>query len=536
MHQESEKLLIKDAKAAPAANFKRKLSTIDLTLIGLGTVFGSGWLFAASHVASYAGPAGIFSWVIAAIAVLTLGLVYCELGAALPRSGGAISYLMISHGPMMSYLVGIISVIYSSSLVAIEAVAARQYAAAWFPSLTEVGSSDPTTLGWVFQLLLLCLFFWLNYSSIKTFSFFNNLISILKFTVPALIIIVLLTFFKPENFTSQGFMPYGISGIEKAVSSGGIIFAFLGLTPIVAVANEVRNPQRTIPIALILSIVISGIIYILLQIAFLGAVPSNILANGWGGVSGAFKLPFHDIALILGLGWLAVMVVLDAVVSPSGCGNIFMNSTPRLIYAWSRTGTFFKFFSQVDEKSGIPRPALWLTFFLAIFWTMPFPSWEAMINIVSSSLVISYAVAPVCVAALRRNAPDMYRPFFLKKFSIIGPISFVVATFIVFWTGWDNLKWLLSAQFILFITYLFFANKIPLTYVGLKQQIKSSLWLLGYYVLLLIASYYGSFGGGQGILTHPYDFYVITFISLGCYYWGSLTGIPKEKISLSVAE
>jgi len=85
-----------------SGHFKKTLSLVDLTMIGMGTVFGSGWLFAASHVASLAGQRGIFSWVIAAIAVLTLGVVYCELGAALPRTGGAISYLHISHGPLMS--------------------------------------------------------------------------------------------------------------------------------------------------------------------------------------------------------------------------------------------------------------------------------------------------------------------------------------------------------------------------------------------------------------------------------------------------
>ncbi|WP_336064680.1 APC family permease [Serratia sp. 201] len=518
-----------------ATHFKKKLSTFDLTFIGLGTIFGSGWLFAASHVSTYAGPAGILSWLFAAVAVLTLGLVYCELSAALPRTGGAISYLMISHGPLMSYLIGLITVIYSSSMVAIEVVAARQYAAAWFPFMAHPGTSDPTMLGWGCQFLMLCFFFWLNYRSISTFSTFNNLISIIKFTVPILIIVVLFTFFKPENFIAHGFAPFGFSGIEMAVSAGGVIFAFLGLTPIVSVANEVKNPQRTIPIALILSIIISGTLYLLLQIVFLGAVPSDMLLNGWGGVAANFKLPFHDIAIYLGVGWLAILVVMDAIVSPSGCGNIFMNATPRIVYAWSRSGTFFKYFSHVDKESGIPRPALWLTFVLAVFWTMPFPSWEAMISVVSASLVLSYAIAPVCVAALRRNAPDMPRPFYLRSFTIVGPISFVIATLIVYWCGWDNLSWLFVSQIVLYIAYLCFIKIVPKEYVGIKQQIKSSLWLIGYYILLLGISYLGSFGG-KDIIPHPYDLYIVAAIAIVCYYWGTFTGIPKDKINLFISE
>ena len=69
--------------------FKKQLSLMDLTFIGLGAIFGSGWLFAASHVSAIAGPAGIFSWLLGGFAVLLLGIVYCELGAALPRAGSA---------------------------------------------------------------------------------------------------------------------------------------------------------------------------------------------------------------------------------------------------------------------------------------------------------------------------------------------------------------------------------------------------------------------------------------------------------------
>ncbi len=514
-----------------SGHFKKRLSLIDLTFIGLGTVFGSGWLFAASHVASFAGPAGIFSWVIAAVAVLTLGIVYCELGAALPRAGGAISYLHTSHGPLMSYLIGAITVIYLSSMVAIEVVAARQYAAAWFPVLNDPGTSNPSTTGWLVQLALVALFFWLNYSSVKTFAKANNVVSVFKFAVPTLIVVTLMLHFKPENFHVAGFAPFGMSGVEMAVSSGGVIFAFLGLTPIVSVASEVENPQRTIPIALILSIVCSGIIYVLLQIAFLGAVPTGLLGEGWQALSKKFSLPFHDIALQLGIAWLGVVVVLDAIISPSGCGNIFFNATPRAIYGWAQSGTFFKVFAKVDKESGIPRPATWLAFALSIFWTMPFPSWEAMISVVSAALVVSYAIAPVCVAALRKSCPDMVRPFRVKGLSVLGPLSFVVATLIVYWSGWKSLYWLLGAQIALYIGYLVFLRKLPVGHLSMKQQVRCSLWLVGYYVLTMVASYLGPFGG-SGAVPHPYDFLMVCAVALISYYWGANTGVPRALVRL----
>lgn len=511
--------------------FKKQLSLIDLTFIGLGAIFGSGWLFAASHVSSIAGPAGIFSWLLGGFAVLLLGIVYCELGAALPRAGGVMRYPVYSHGPLLGYLMGFITLIAFSSLVAIEVVAARQYAAAWFPELTKAGSSDPTPLGWLVQFGLLCLFFVLNYRSVKTFAIANNLVSIFKFIVPLLVIGVLFTFFKPANFHSQGFAPFGLSGIEMAVSAGGVIFAYLGLTPIISVASEVKNPQRTIPIALILSVLLSTAIYVLLQVAFLGGVPTEMLANGWAGISKELALPYRDIALALGVGWLAYLVVADAVISPSGCGNIYMNATPRVIYGWAQTGTFFKIFTRIDEKSGIPRPALWLTFGLSVFWTLPFPSWEALINVVSAALVLSYAVAPVCVAALRRNAPDMPRPFRVKWMSVLGPLSFIIAALIVYWSGWNTVSWLLGLQIVMFVVYLLCRRLVPTLHLSIAQQVRSSAWLIGFYAVTMVLSKLGSFGG-LGVLSHPFDTLVVAACAMGIYYWGAATGVPAHLVEL----
>ncbi|KVV50598.1 aspartate:proton symporter [Burkholderia cepacia] len=511
--------------------FKKQLSLTDLTFIGLGAIFGSGWLFAASHVSTIAGPAGIFSWLLGGFAVLLLGIVYCELGAALPRAGGVVRYPVFSHGPLLGYLMGFITLIAFSSLIAIEVVAARQYAAAWFPGLTVAGSSDPTTLGWLVQAALLCFFFYLNYSSVKTFAKANNIISIFKFIVPLAVIGVLFTFFKPANLTVHGFAPFGMPGIEMAVSAGGIIFAYLGLTPIVSVASEVRNPQRTIPIALILSILLSTLIYVLLQLAFIGSIPTAMLAGGWHDISKAFTLPYRDIALALGVGWLAVMVVADAMISPSGCGNIYMNATPRVVYGWAKTGTFFKVFTRVDEASGIPRAGLWLTFGLAIFWTMPFPSWEALINIVSAALVLSYAVAPVSVAALRRTAPDLPRPFRASAFGITGPASFVIAALIVYWSGWSTVSWLLGLQIVMFVIYLACRRWVPTAHLSLAEQVRSSAWLIAFYAAMIVLSYLGGFGG-TGRLAHPYDTVVVAAVALVIYYWGANTGVRSDKLQL----
>ncbi|KZC17662.1 aspartate:proton symporter [Rhodanobacter sp. FW510-R12] len=516
---------------AAQGKFHKSLSLVDLTFIGLGSIFGSGWLFAASHVAGIAGPAGILSWMIGGVAVLLLGLVYCELGAALPRAGGVVRYPEYSHGALLGSLMGFITLIAFSSLIAIEVEACRQYAAAWFPSLSLPGSTHPSLAGWLLQFALLVLFFLLNYFSVKSFALANNIISVFKFVVPVLVIVLLLAHFNPGNLHQHGFAPFGAAGVEAAIAAGGIIFAYLGLTPIVAVASEVREPQRTIPIALILSVALSTVIYVLLQLAFLGGIPAGRLAGGWGGIEQVFALPYRDIALALGMGWLATLVVSDAVVSPSGTGNIYMNATPRVAYGWARSGGFLPVLARVDAKSGIPRPALWLSLALSVFWTLPFPSWETLINVVSAALVLSYAVAPVTVAALRRSAPALARPFRVSAFGLLGPLSFVVAALIVYWSTWRTLSWLLGLQVLIFAAYVLYRLPSKAARPRLRRQVQGSLWLIGFYVLVLGMSWLGSFGG-IGAIPQPWDSLAMALLALLVYHWGARTGLRSDELEL----
>ncbi|WP_411833372.1 APC family permease [Pseudoxanthomonas mexicana] len=515
---------------APQGKFHKTLSLTDLTFIGLGSIFGSGWLFAASHVSSMAGPAGILSWVFGGLAVFLLGLVYCELGAALPRAGGVVRYPEYSHGPLLGSLMGFITLIAFSSLIAIEAVASRQYAAAWFPGLTQPGGGSPTPLGWLVQFGLLVLFFLLNYFSVKSFAISNNIVSVFKFMVPVLVIVLLLAHFNGENMQVHGFAPHGAAGVQAAISTGGIIFAYLGLTPIVSVASEVREPQRTIPIALLLSILLSTVIYVLLQLSFLGGIPTEQLAAGWAGIDKLYSLPYRDIALVLGLGWLATLVVADAVVSPSGTGNIYMSATPRVVYGWARS-IGIGWLTRVDARSGIPRPALWLSFALSVFWTLPFPSWEKLIGVVSAALMLSYAVAPVTVASLRRSAPGLARPFRVRLLALIGPLSFIVAALIVYWSRWETLSWLLGLQVAMFAAYVLYRLPSPHGRAKLVRQVQCSLWLIVFYLLVMAVSYLGTFGG-IGAIGHPWDTLAVAAIALGVYEWAARSGLRAQELAL----
>ncbi len=99
--------------------------------------------------------------------------------------------------------------------------------------------------------------------------------------------------------------------------------------------------------------------------------------------------------------------------------------------------------------------------------------------------------------------------------SIIGPLSFIFASFIVYWSGWKTISWLLTSQLVMFVIYLIFAKHVPKNEVSLRQQIKSTCWLVAYYIIMLFISYIGSFGGGKGLIDTPVDLIIIAVVFLG---------------------
>ncbi|MCY0906972.1 MAG: APC family permease, partial [Sulfobacillus thermotolerans] len=168
---------------------KRELSFLDLTMSSLGAIIGSGWLFAAFTAAYLAGPSSIFSWVIGGVIVLFIGLVYAELGSMIPESGGIARYTQYSHGHLTSFIVGWAAVIAYASVPAVEAEATVQYMSHFFPGLYV--KSTLTTSGLIFAALLIVAFFTVNYFGIKVFARINTPLTIWKFLMPTLTVIVL---------------------------------------------------------------------------------------------------------------------------------------------------------------------------------------------------------------------------------------------------------------------------------------------------------------------------------------------------------
>ncbi len=179
-----------------------------------------------------------------------------------------------------------------------------------------------------------------------------------------------------------------------AFSPQGIIFSFTGFRPLFDLAGEAKNPQRDIPWAFIASITLAGMLYILLQVVFIGAVPMRDLTNGWAHV--VFTSPFANLAIALNMGWLAVILYTDAIISPAGSTLVYAAAIPRALYAFARNGYFPRTFLRLN-KQGVPQISTLVSFLIAMAFLLPFPRWQKMVGIVSGATIMTYMIGPVAL-------------------------------------------------------------------------------------------------------------------------------------------
>ncbi|WP_029686602.1 APC family permease [Tatumella saanichensis] len=508
--------------------FKQKLGLVDLSLLGIGSMIGSGWLYAALTSAGYAGAQTGWAWVLGAIIVLLIGLVFAELSSAIPRAGGFVRYPNFSHGNVVGFVIGVSSLLAYTSTAGVEVEAVRQYAQYWWPALSHTDGS-PTSLGFLVQILLLVGFFLLNYWSVSVFGRVNTIITTFKFVVPLLTIGTLFMYYHGSNLDVPPPPPGGAHGIFTSLTGAGIVFAYLGFRQAVDFASEAKNPQRNVPLSIFIAIAVSFVIYLALQYAFMGAVPSEALsAHGWDGLKQVFQSPYADLARSLGITWLINLILVDAVISPAGTGNIYLAGASRVLFAWARNGHLFKVFGEVDPKSGVPRGALWLSLLLAIAWTLPseFQVWGGLIGAVTSATVFTYMPGPVTLGAFRSHLPGMARPFRLPMAAILSPLAFVASTLLIYWSGWSVNELLIPVLILAWVGYVVFAKKT----VTSARDLKCGWWLLVYYVLILVISYLGTFGGINAIGA-PTDMILAAVAALVCYYWGVATSLPVPEIN-----
>jgi amino acid transporter len=540
-----------------APPLKRHVGVVGLLFASVGSIIGSGWLFGALDAAVTAGPAAIISWALGGLMILMIALVYAELGTMFPLSGGVVRYPHLSFGSFASYTSGWITWVAVATTAPIEVEAALQYGTKYAPFTAEhcvsvCGSDAPeivhtlTALGYAVAVVLMAVFVVVNYYGIRWFARINNVLVWWKLGVILLVIAAFLfTAYHGENFTSHGFKPSGWHGVFTAISTSGVVFSYLGFRQGIELAGETDNPKRNVPIAVVGSVLITGLIYIALQFAFIGALDPGLLDKGWASLSFTNDFgPLAALATLLGLGWLAVVLYADAIVSPGDTGLIYTTITSRISYAMARNGNAPQSLAKVTDR-GVPMVSLIVTFVVGLIVFLPFPSWQQLVGFITSATVLSFASGPLVLAALRKQVPDEPRPFKVPGGHAIPLLAFFCSNLIIYWSGWlVNWKLFIAVALGLVLLAVFHATgRVTAPRLDFKA---GASWLLPWLGGLALISYLGDFpdqvegAGNRGLLDFGTSTVVIAVFSALVYAIALKTRLSDESahehIELSRAE
>jgi amino acid transporter len=528
--------------ARHTTSLKREIGLVGLTWASMGSIIGSGWLFGAQKGLIAAGPAAIVSWLIGGVMIMVLALVHAELGGMYPVSGGTARFPHYAFGGFAGASFGWFSWLQAATVAPIEVSAMITYgqhysfAHSWLDPKTGV----LTTTGLIVAILLMAFLTSINFLGIRKLAAANSAATWWKVAVPlATIFVLAIANFHTSNFTAaNGFNPDKAHGILAAVSTGGIIFSYLGFEQADQLAGESKNPRRDIPIAIIGSIVLGIIIYTALQIAFLGALPASAIGDTWSDTSSAayytvFTGPFAEIATLVGLGWLATILYADAIISPAGTGLIYTTGSSRVSYGLSRNGYVPTMFEWTNKRA-VPWVGLIAAFVMGCICFLPFPSWQSLVGLITSASVLMYAGAPLSLGVFRRRLPDAERPYRLPWAGVLSPFAFFVANLIILWSGWTT-DWKLGIAILIGYVILAASRIFHLNDKPPVLNWHAAVWLPPYLIGMGIIVYLSTFGP-QGWIPLWWDMLVVGAFSTVIYFWAMQVGLSSEQIETMISE
>lgn len=498
----------------------RRITLAGLLLIIINGTIGSAWLFAPFYAAKIAGSGALLAWILGGFMTILIAFTFAETSGQIPMVGGTTEVARYTHGELTAFIVSWIAWISNITIPAIEVQAVLQYAANYLPFLIVKSQSGADVLSFVGICCAVVLMFglvFLNTHAIKTVLRSNIIILFFKVVVIFLTIFVIMTtVFHTSNFAATGDSHLGFwKSILTALATGGVAFAFVGFKHGVELSGETIHPKKSVPLAIVGSVVICLLLYLGLQIVFIGAISPVDIATGWQHLSFTGDLgPFAGIAGGLGLFWLVKLLMADAVVSPLGAGSVYVSSTARLTYAMSSNGYFPRLFSKLNVGD-VPVAAILFNTIVGCLLFLPLPNWQTMVQFLTSIMVISYAMGPVALMSLRQIKKEGNSGFKLPFAKLLAPLAFYFCNLISYWTGWDTVSKTIIVLFIGVVILLFAKRK---DYSSTITSIKSALWLVPYFIGLTLISYLGAFGG-KNIIPFGWDFTVLAAFSFIIFHF-----------------
>lgn len=230
---------------------------------------------------------------------------------------------------------------------------------------------------------------------------------------------------------------------------------------------------------------------------------------------------------------LALLLYVDAVVSPADTGLIYAGVTARLSYANARNGNAPQWLGRLNDR-GIPWLSVVLMFIVGCIYFLPFPGWQQLVGFVVDATVISFGSGPLVVGALRRQLPDQKRPFRLPGGDVIPLLAFVCTNLVVLWVGWEtNYKVGIAVA----LGYIVLAIYTALEKARMPRfEWKAGSWFVPWLLLAGLVSYFSTYGGGIGVLSPGWAALAMAAISVLIYYWAVAVALPAERAAANIEQ
>lgn len=483
-----------------SGKLRREAHLIGLLFASTTSMIGSGWLFGAYRASKIAGPLSVWSWVAGAVIIMLIALCFAELAALFPRSGALVHMSHASHGESLGRVWGWMLFMAYAPVPAVEAEAIVTYANNYLPYFIQPHSDGLlSATGLAVCILLLGALALLNLLAVRMLLNVNSVVTWWKIAVPILTIGVLIAASSHWDVWAADPDSQHFSAIFTALPTAGIVFSYFGFRTAIDLGGESSNPSRHIPMAVIGSVTISAAIYILLQVAFLMALRPFDLTGGWAQLSFTGQAgPFAGLAATLGIGWMATLLYIDAIVSPGGTALIYVTGGSRILFAVGEMNTGPRWLISLN-RAGAPWLAVLVMWVIGVLFLLPFPAWQLMVNYITSVTVLTYGLGPIVLLVLRRSQPLLHRPFRLWRAEILAPLAFICSNWIIYWTGFETnsiLFILVAISFAIYAGHYHFIARKPVADFGWRYITWLLPWFGGMWALCALSD----IGGGFGVL------------------------------------
>jgi len=419
-----------------ADHLHRTIGTFQLTMFGVGATVGTGIFFVLSAAVPEAGPAVIVSFILAGIAAGLSALCYAEMASSVPVSGSTYSYAYTTLGEFVA--MGVAACLLLEYGVSISAVAVG-----WSGYLNKLldnlfGVEIPHALSaapWDVEpgivnlpavvLIVMCALLLIRGASES--ALVNTIMVIIKLGVLLLFVVIAFTAFNTDHFA--GFWDSGFTGITAAAST--IFFSYIGLDAVSTAGDEVKDPQRTMPRAIIAALIVVTSVYVLVAVAALGSQPTADFSSEEQANAGLSVI----LENITGSTWASTVLAAGAVISIFSVTLVVMYGQTRILFAMGRDGLLPSMFAKVNPRTMTPvNNTIIVAVIVAIL--AGFVPLDYLLDMVSIGTLVAFIVVSLGVIILRVREPDLPRGFKVPLYPVTPILSVIACVLILRGLPW----------------------------------------------------------------------------------------------------